>query len=58
MLVLFVTNKKTTDSNLNKIKAEIWKAGKLYREFLHMGVLTNDNHVKLIKLCGLQFSQQ
>lgn len=29
-----------------------------YTEFLHMGVLTNDNHVKLIKLRGLQFSQQ
>lgn len=29
-----------------------------YTEFLHMGVLTNNNHVKLIKLCGLEFCQQ
>lgn len=33
VLVLFVMYKKTTNSNLNKMKAEIWKAGKTIQSF-------------------------
>lgn len=52
MLVLFVMNKKTTDSNLSENKQKYGRLGN-YTEFSHMmdmGNPTNNNHVKIIKL--------